>query len=64
MEVKTGIGFAFETCRRATDRYSAEPVEREVVVIDTSSNEISLSAQELPNCQSMPKVSFRRANSA
>jgi hypothetical protein len=51
MEVKTGIGFAFETCRRATDRYSAEPVEREVVVIGTSANEISLSAQELPNCQ-------------
>ena len=64
MEVKTGIGFAFETCRRATDRYSAEPIEREVVAIGTRSNEISLSVQELPNCQSMPKVSFRRANSA
>ena len=51
MDVKAGTRFAFETCRGATDRYSAEPIEREVVVIGTSSNEISLSAQELPNCQ-------------
>jgi hypothetical protein len=46
MEVRAGAGFAFETCRRATDRYSAEPFDREVVVIG-SFNEISLSAQEL-----------------
>jgi hypothetical protein len=64
MKVKTAVGFALETCRRATDRYSAASIEREVMVIDTNSNEISLSAQELPDCQSMPKVSFRRANSA
>jgi hypothetical protein len=64
MAVKSGIGFAFETCHLGTDRYSAKPIEREVVVIGTSSNEISLSAQELPNCQLMPKVSVRRANLA
>ena len=57
-EIKTGIAFAPESYRRATDRYARSLLSETVVVIATSSNEVSLSAQELPNCQSMPKVSF------
>jgi Xaa-Pro aminopeptidase len=43
MEIETGIVFALETYCRATDRYSAAPVEQEVGVIDTGPTMISLS---------------------